>query len=163
VRHTGSTAIAADRAHYVTDMLLNAAVLAALLLTRVTGWEWADPAFAIVITGYMIKNAWQVAVIASRQLLDQELPDDQRTRIETAALACCGAQRIRDLRTRDAGDRAFVEFRLEVDGRLSVQDGHGIVDAAERAIAALFQKETEVIGHLEPAQDSAESAGTAKA
>ncbi|MGC1521862.1 MAG: cation transporter dimerization domain-containing protein [Steroidobacteraceae bacterium] len=54
---------------------------------------------------------------------------------------------------RDKGfpDRTFVEFRLEVDGGLSVRDGHGIVDAAERAIAALFAEETEVIGHLEPA------------
>jgi ferrous-iron efflux pump FieF len=153
VRRTGSTAIAADRAHYVNDTLLNGAVLAALVLTRVTGWEWADPAFALVITGYMIKSARQVAVTASRQLLDQELPDDHRERIEAAALACSGALRIDDLRTRDGGDRAFVEFRLEVDGRLSVREGHEIIDAAERAIAALFPKETEVIGHLEPARD----------
>jgi ferrous-iron efflux pump FieF len=154
VRRTGSTAIAADRTHYLTDALLNGAVLAALVLTRVTGWERADPAFALVITGYMIKGARHVAVTASRQLLDQELPDEQRERIEAAAVACSGARRIRDLRTRDAGDRAFVEFRLEVDGLLSVRDGHDIVDAAERAIAALFPKETEVIGHLEPAQES---------
>jgi cation diffusion facilitator family transporter len=153
VRRTGSTAIAADRAHYVNDTLLNGAVLAALVLTRVTGWEWADPAFALLIIGYMIKSARHVAMTASRQLLDHELPDEQRERIEAAAIACSGAQRIHGLRTRDAGDRAFVEFRLEVDGRLSAQDGHDIVDAAERAIAALFPKETEVIGHLEPAQD----------
>jgi ferrous-iron efflux pump FieF len=158
VRRTGSTAIAADRTHYLNDALLNGAVLAALLLTRFTGWERADPVFALVITGYMIKGARQVAAAASRQLLDQELPDEQRERIEAAAVACSGARRILDLRTRDAGDRAFVEFRLEVDGQLSVRDGHDIVDAAERAIAALFPKETEVIGHLEPAQDTPEKA-----
>jgi ferrous-iron efflux pump FieF len=155
VRRTGSTAIAADRMHYLTDALLNGAVLAALVLTRVTGWERADPAFALLITGYMIKGAHHVAVSASCQLLDHELPDEQRARIEAAAIACPGAQRIHDLRTRDAGDRAFVEFRLEVDARLSAKDGHDIVDAAERAIAALFPKETEVIGHLEPARDAA--------
>jgi len=154
VRRTGSTAIEADRTHYLTDALLNGAVLAALVLTRVTGWERADPAFALVITGYMIRGARHVAVTASRQLLDHELPDEQRERIEAAAVACSGARRIRGLRTRDAGDRTFVEFRLEVDGQLSVHDGHDIVDAAERAIAALFPKETEVIGHLEPAEST---------
>jgi divalent metal cation (Fe/Co/Zn/Cd) transporter len=46
----------------------------------------------------------------------------------------------------------FVEFQLEVDGDLSVQEGHGIVDSAEHAIAALFPKDAEVIGHLEPAR-----------
>ena len=150
VRRTGSTAIAADRTHYLMDVVLNGAVLAALALTRATGWERADPIFALVITGYMIRAARQVGLTASRQLLDQELPDEQRERIEAAAAACPGARRIHELRTRDAGDRAFVEFRLEVDGHLSVRDGHEIVDAAERAIAALFPKETEVIGHLEP-------------
>lgn len=153
VRRTGSTAIAADRAHYLTDALLNGAVLAALALTRATGWERADPAFALMITGYMIMSARQVAVTASQQLLDHELPDEQRERIKEAAVACCGARGIHDLRTRDAGDRVFVEFRLEVDGHLSVQEGHAIVDAAERAIIELFLKETEVIGHLEPARN----------
>jgi ferrous-iron efflux pump FieF len=152
VRRTGSTAIAADRTHYLADAVLNAAVLAALVLTSVTGWQRLDPAFALVITGYMIRCAQQVAVIAARQLLDHELPDEQRERIKGAAVACCGARGLTNLRTRDAGDRAFVEFHLEVDGHLSVREGHEIVDAAERAIAALFPKDTEVIGHLEPAK-----------
>jgi ferrous-iron efflux pump FieF len=151
VHRTGSTAIAADRTHYVADAVLNGAVLAALALTSVTGWERLDPIFALVISGYMIKSARHVAVFASRQLLDHELPDEQRERIKAAAIACSGARGLHDLRTRDAGDRAFVEFRLEVDGQLSVREGHEIVDAAERAVATLFLRETQVIGHVEPA------------
>ena len=50
VRRTGSTAIDADRAHYVNDTLPNGAVLAALVMTRVTRWDWADPVFALVMT-----------------------------------------------------------------------------------------------------------------
>jgi cation diffusion facilitator family transporter len=152
LRRSASTAIAADRTHYLMDAVLNVGVLAALLLTRATGWDRADPLIALVITAYMIHGAYRVALSASRQLLDEELPQAQRERIEAAALACPGARRIYGLRTRDAGDRAFVEFSLEVDGHLSVREGHEIVDAAERAIAALSPKETEVIGHLEPWQ-----------
>jgi cation diffusion facilitator family transporter len=51
VKKTGSTAIAADRAHYQTDVAVNAAVLVALAVTNFTGWERADPAFAFVISG----------------------------------------------------------------------------------------------------------------
>lgn len=151
VRRTGSTAIAADRTHYFMDAVLNGAVLAALALTRATGWERADPIFALVIAGFMIAGAWRVAETASRQLLDHELPQEQRERIKQVALACSGVCGIHDLRTRDAGDRVFVEFHLEVDGDVSVNEGHAIVDGAECAIAALFPKDTEVIGHLEPA------------
>jgi ferrous-iron efflux pump FieF len=125
-------------------------VLAALALASATGWKRADPIFALVIAGYMITGARRVAATAIRQLLDHELPDGQRERIKAVVVASPGARGIHDLRTRDAGDRVFVEFHLEVDGQISVQEGHDIVDAAERAVAALFPKETEVIGHLEP-------------
>ena len=150
VRRTGSTAIAADRAHYLMDAVLNATVLAALALTSVTGWERADPISALMIAGYMIAGARRVAETASRQLLDHELPHEQRERIKAAAVACLGIRGVHDLRTRDAGDRVFVEFHLEVDGHVSVLEGHRMVDAAERAVVGLFAKETEVIGHLEP-------------
>ncbi len=143
-----------DRTHYLADALLNGAVLATLLLTRASGWERADPAFAFAITGYMMMGAGRVIVAASRQLLDHELPDEQRKLIDALVLARSGARGISDFRTPDAGDRVFVEFHLEVDGDLSVQEGHGIIDAAERAITALFPKDTEVIGHLEPARVS---------
>lgn len=151
VRRTGSTAIAADRTHYLMDAALNAAVLAALALTSLTGWRRVDPAFAVGIAGYMIVAARRVALTASRQLLDHELPHQLRERIKQTALACRGVRALHDLRTRDAGDRVFVEFHLEVDGHVSIDEGHGIVDAAEHAITGLFGKQCEVLGHLEPA------------
>ena len=55
---TGSTAIAADRTHYLTDIALNAAVLVALGVTQWTGWNRADPAFALAISGYMLWSAY---------------------------------------------------------------------------------------------------------
>ncbi len=151
VSRTKSTAIAADRVHYLTDVVVNVAVLVAFVVTQLTGWDRTDPAFAVVIAVYMMWNAWRIAQDASRQLLDRELPRGRRDEIEAAALACTGARAIHDLRTRDAGDRVFIEFHLEVDGDISVHDGHAIVDAAENAVAALFPDGSEVIGHLEPA------------
>ena len=151
LRRTASTAIAADRVHYLTDVVVNLAVLAALAVTWLTQWERADPLFALLIAGYMLWNAGTIARNASVQLLDRELGAEQRTRIEAAVLAGAGARAIHDLRTRNAGDRVFVEFHLEVAGELSVKEGHDIVDAAECAVAALFPEGSEVIGHLEPA------------
>ncbi len=150
VRRTGSIAIAADRTHYLMDVVLNVAVIIALALSSMTGWVRADPVFAFIIASYMITGAWRVAASASHQLLDHELPREQRERIKAAAVGCAGIRAVHDLRTRDAGDRVFVEFHLEVDGHISVQEGHRMVDTAERTVARLFAKETEVIGHLEP-------------
>ena len=38
IRRTGSIAIRADSLHYRSDLLMNLAVIAALLLTEATGW-----------------------------------------------------------------------------------------------------------------------------
>ena len=150
VRKTGSAAIAADRGHYVSDVALNAGVLVALVVTKFTGWRRVDPTFALLISGYMLWNAQQIAQEVLALLLDRELPVTERRRIRDRVLACAGVRNIHDLRTRNAGDRLFVEFHLEVDGNLTVDQGHEIGDAAEAAVAELLPGTVEVTGHLEP-------------
>lgn len=150
VRKTGSTAVAADRAHYMTDIALNAGVLVALGITKVTGWERADPAIAFLIAGYIMWNAYGIAHSVLTQLLDRELPESDRRHIRDVVMACPGVRAVHDLRTRNAGDRTFVEFHLEVDGNLSVAQGHAIGDAAETAVEKLLPGTVDVVAHLEP-------------
>jgi len=151
LRRTGSTAIAADRTHYTTDIAVNLAVLAALAITLLTGWQRADPVFALSISAYMLWNARGITVEALRQLMDRELEGEDRDRIKQVVLACTGATALHDLRTRNAGDRVFIEFHLEVDGSMPVSRGHTIADAAEMAAGALFPNRAEVTAHIEPA------------
>jgi cation diffusion facilitator family transporter len=151
VRRTGSTAIAADRAHYATDIAVNLAVLAALGVTRLTGWERADPIFALAISAYMLWNSRGIALEALKQLLDHELSSEERQRISETVLACSDVRGLHDLRTRHAGDRIFVEFHLEVDGHFTIDEGHTVGDAAEASVKRLFPSTVEVTAHLEPA------------
>jgi cation diffusion facilitator family transporter len=151
VRRTGSTAIAADRAHYVTDIAVNLAALVALGVTRSTGWERADPIFALAISAYMLWNSRGIALEALTQLLDRELSGQERRRIGETVLACPEVRGVHDLRTRYAGDRIFVEFHLEVDGTLTIDEGHTVGDAAEASVRRLFPSIVEVTAHLEPA------------
>jgi cation diffusion facilitator family transporter len=151
VRRTGSTAIAADRAHYLTDVAVNIAVLMALGITWYTGTERADPVFALGISAYMLWNSRHIAIDTLKQLLDRELPNDERDRIRTTVLGCKGVRGVHDLRTRHAGDRVFIEFHLEVDSELTVARGHAICDIVEAAVVGLFPSLVEVSAHLEPA------------
>lgn len=150
VKRTGSTAIAADRAHYVTDVAVNLAVLVALMLEHQWGWKRADATGALAIAGYMLWNARGMAKEALVQLLDRELDSHDRDRIRQAVSGCDGVHDVHDIRTRHGGDRVFVEFHLEVDGAITVEQGHAIGDRAEAAVRALFPA-TDVTAHLEPA------------
>jgi cation diffusion facilitator family transporter len=150
VARTQSTAIAADRAHYVTDVAVNIAVLVALLFEHFFGWSRADAIGALAISLYMLWNARGMAMHALVLLLDQELEPTARKRTEVAVLACEGVLGLHDLRTRNGGDRVFVEFHLEVDEQLTVKQGHAIADRAEAAAANLFPA-ADVTAHVEPA------------
>jgi len=151
VRRTNSTAIAADRMHYLTDIAVNIAVLVAFGLTRATGWDRVDPVFALGISAYMLWNSRHIALDVLTQLLDRELPDADRERIRQSILACKDVLGVHDLRTRNAGDRVFIEFHLEVNPGLTVSRGHLISDRAEAAVKTLFPSGAEVSAHLEPA------------
>ena len=150
VRKTGSTAIRADRAHYATDIAFNTAVLVALAVTEWTGWTRADPIFALGIAAYMLWSAYGIVGEALEQLLDRELPSDDRRRIKEAVRACPGVRDIHDLRTRFSGDRTFVEYHLEVDPGVSVVEGHAIGDATEAAVQKLLPGQVEATAHIEP-------------
>ncbi|MBD4935320.1 cation transporter, partial [Xanthomonas citri pv. citri] len=69
---TKSPAIAADSLHYQTDLLMNAAILAAMLL-NLYGFVYADAIFAIGIALYIGLNALKMFWEAVQVLLDKAL------------------------------------------------------------------------------------------
>jgi len=149
VKRTGSTAIAADRAHYITDVAVNIAVLLALIFERYFGWTRSDSIGALLISFYMIWNARGMAADALTQLLDRELSADDRKRVKAAVLSVEGVRGVHDIRTRNGGDRVFVEIHVEVDGNLTGDVGHDSGDADEMVVRKLF-KSAYVTAHLEP-------------
>ena len=87
----------------------------------------------------MLVTARGVALHSLDQLLDRELSVEQRRRITDTLLQTPGVKGVHDLRTRFAGDRTFLEYHLEVDGTLSIGQGHGICDVAEGRLKSFCQ------------------------
>ena len=151
IRRTQSPAIIADRQHYVADIIVNIGVLVSLGTTWLTGWERVDPIMGLGLSVYMIWCASTMVREALQALLDEELPAAERTDIKDAVRACAGVVNLHDLRTRNASDRKFIEFDLEVDGEITVRAGHDICERAAAAVRALFDGKAEVLIHAEPA------------
>jgi len=151
IRRTGSLAIAADRAHYSADLVVNAGVIGSYLVAGLANWVWLDPLIAAVIAAWMGRSAWKIGYGAIDLLMDRELPDEERGRIRRIALEHPDVKGVRDLRTRRSGTDTFVQMILVVDGGLSVNQAHRIVDDVERAVCEAFPS-VEVLIHEEPDQ-----------
>ncbi len=147
---TGSVAIGADRLHYAGDLLMNSAVIAAILLTEATGLAIVDPLFGIGIALFLLNGARGVARDALDVLMDRELGQEERDRIAALARAEPGVRGLHDLRTRNAGTGCFIELHLELDGTLTLTAAHEIADRVELRLRQAFVN-AEVLVHQEPA------------
>ncbi|MCE9680105.1 cation diffusion facilitator family transporter [Shewanella sp. AS1] len=145
---TSSTVVEADSLHYKSDLLLNASVLLALVLSQY-GWWWADGLFALLIALFIGQQALDLAYRSVQSLLDRELDADTKLKIVQAIEQDPRINGFHDLRTRESGKTSFVQCHLELNGKLSLDEAHAIADAAEARIRDLFD-DVEVIVHQDP-------------
>ncbi len=149
VKRTGSIAIQADHVHYSSDLLLNASVIAALVMDSMLGLRGADPLFGVGIAAWLIWHAREVATGAIDQLMDKEWPLEKRERFLLAATSHPDLQGVHDVRTRSSGTRDFAQFHVWVDGGKSLKAIHDAMDELEAKLMAEFPG-TEIIIHPEP-------------
>jgi ferrous-iron efflux pump FieF len=149
VRRTGSIAITADELHYRSDLILNAGVIAALILSGTFGLRILDPLFGAAIGLWIIYSAARLARLSLVQLMDRELPDDEREKIRAIAQSHPDVAAAHDLRTRVAGPTAFIQIHLEMDGEMSLVRAHEISDEVEERLRAAYPN-AEIIIHQDP-------------
>ncbi|WP_226017640.1 cation diffusion facilitator family transporter [Novosphingobium sp. FKTRR1] len=149
LRQTRSLAISTDNVHYKSDLYLNLAVIAALLLDHYAGLAGADAVFALAIAAWLGWGAWSASQEAIEQLMDQEWPLEKRERFLTVVAQHPELRGLHDLRTRTSGHRDFVQFHVWVDGHMTVAEAHRVMDEIEAKLLAEFPG-IEILIHPDP-------------
>jgi len=149
VSRTSSIAIATDHLHYKSDLFLNLAVIAALVLDHRWGISGADPLFGLIIALWLGWSAWRAAGEAIDHLMDKEWPVDQREHFIAVLARHPDLRGVHDLRTRTSGTRDFVQFHAAVDPQMTVLEAHRVMDELEARIEAEFPG-VEVLIHPDP-------------
>jgi ferrous-iron efflux pump FieF len=149
IAKTGSVAITADHVHYQSDVLLNLAVIAALVLDQYAGLPWADPVFGVGIAAALLIGAWRASSQAIDQLMDREWPEERRQYFLAVAARHPELTGIHDLRTRSSGTHDFVQFHVWVDPTMTVAEAHRVMDEVEAKLEHEFPM-TEILIHLDP-------------
>jgi len=149
VARTGSVAVGADNVHYLGDIATNLSVIVALVLVKYWGWQMADPVIAIFVACVLLWSAWSVFQQSYDQLMDRELPDDEREKIMAVIRSHPDVRNLHDLRTRAAGVHTFIQCHIELDPATSLIRAHQVSDEVEAAVCAQFPH-AEVIIHQDP-------------
>ncbi|MEJ2513924.1 MAG: cation diffusion facilitator family transporter [Gammaproteobacteria bacterium] len=149
IRRTESLAIRADSLHYVSDLLTNLGILAALGLA-LAGWGWADAVFGLAVAAYIMWSAARIGVDAVHMLMDRELPEEEQRRIMEIARGHGEVAGAHDLRTRQAGHVRFIQLHLELRPDMPLLRAHAVADRVAADIRAVFPG-ADVMIHQDPA------------
>ncbi|MCA1815936.1 MAG: cation diffusion facilitator family transporter [Acidobacteria bacterium] len=125
-RRTDSPALAADSAHYLTDVFTNAAALVALVVVYLTNWRVADPLFSIAISIYILATAFSVARESVDVLMDKKLPPevDEKVAEIVKRYRDAGVLGVHDIRTRRSGSLKFIDLHLEISRTKTLEEAH---------------------------------------
>lgn len=149
-KKTNSNVIKADSVHYITDILSNSAIIAALIVGSFYHIPYLDPIMAIIIALYIMHEAWEVGIGAFNNLMDKEFDDDLIAQIEAIIKSHPKVISYSDLRTRRAGRKEFIQFDFKTDGNITLNEAHEIAHEIEDNLVKAFPN-AEFKIHQEPA------------
>ena len=160
-RKYNSQALEADALHFQTDVWSSLVVilgLAGVLLAERQGWSLlrhADPLAALVVAGIVVWISLRLGKRTVDVLLDTA-PAGLQAQVESAARGVEGVLGVERVRTRRAGNRAFVDLTISVSRTVPFERVHTISDQVEAAVRAAVG-EADVMVHMEPRAPAGES------
>ena len=149
-RETGNKVVAADRLHYLGDLLPGIGAIVALAASGWVNLPQIDSVVALAAAAFMVFGALRIGKGAFDALMDRRADPAVIEGIAAIARGWPGVHGFHDLKTRTAGSRIFVNIHIELDGDQSLRQAHDIGAGLRRAIIAAYPQ-ADVIVHKDVA------------
>ncbi len=143
-----STMLVANAWHARSDAA-SSLVVAIGIGANILGLPLADPLAALLVGLMILRMGWKFAWQAFNDLVDQAADENTINAIRKRLLETPGVKGIHDLRTRKMGDMVWVEVDIEMDGKLTIEQGHAIAVAARENVMADLPV-LDVMTHFDP-------------
>ena len=151
-RRTGNRVVAADRLHYLGDLLPNIGAILSLWASARFGLGQIDSVVALGAAAMLLLGAARIGKGAWDALMDRRADPAIVAGIGRIASDWPGVRGYHDLKTRTAGSRIFVNIHIELDGNQSLRDAHAIGAGLRRAILQAYPQ-ADVIVHKDVADE----------
>ena len=149
-RQLGSTALMADAWHHRSDALSSVGALVGIAGARM-GLPLLDPLASVVICAFIVKAAVDIFRDAIDRMVDHSCDAATEAQIRGRVEAHPGVRRVDLLRTREFGNRVYVELEIAVDGELPLKEAHGIAEGVHNEVENAFSQVKHIMVHVNPA------------
>ncbi len=148
----GSNSMVAEAKNMRNDILMSSLVFLGVALNKI-GLSWMDPLVGLVMSGIILKVAWDVFEENTHDLMDG-LKEDEMWIYEKVFESCkaCGALNPHKVRIRKVGGKYDIDMDVEVNGSMSVHEAHEITKCIKQYLCQTNQI-YDVVVHVEPEEN----------
>jgi cation diffusion facilitator family transporter len=151
-RRLDSAALRAAAWDHRSDAITSAVVAVSLLIAPYAGpiGPYVDPLAALVVCVVLVATGVRMFVMTARELMDQQAGAKVVEAVRAAAESVRGVADIEKLRVRKSGLEYFIEIHVQVDGAISVNEGHEIGHQVKDRLLTEMPRVRDVHVHIEP-------------
>jgi cation diffusion facilitator family transporter len=148
-----SSALQTDAWHHRADAITSTAAFIGISLALIGGknWESADSWAAIFACLIIATTGLRLLVPAMREILDTAPRGGIAARVRDAARAVPGVVDLDKCFVRKMGVNYYVDLHVQVNGGMSVREGHELAHRVKDAIRGTNPRIADVLVHVEPA------------
>lgn len=149
-RKLDSTALMAEAWHHRSDALSSIGALIGIVGAQ-AGFPVLDPLASVVICVFIAKAAYDIFRDAIDKMVDHACDEETESTVRLCALRQDAVERIDLLRTREFGNRIYIEMEIAVDGNLPLRQAHAVAERVHDDIEREFPKVKHIMIHVNPA------------
>jgi cation diffusion facilitator family transporter len=153
-KKAASDMLKANAQNMTADVFTSVSVLLGLLLSMFFHVGFIDSIAALLVSLWVIKNAFGIFLGANTELMDGGSPVEQYQQVFDAVHSVAGAGNPHRTRMRRIAGFWDIDLDIEVDAGLSVREAHHIASEVETAIRERLGEVFDIMVHIEPAGDS---------
>ena len=133
-----------------SDVFISLSVLLGLIFTLFFNLPIIDAVFALLISLYIMKSAFDIFMESNYELMDGVKDKGVYKTIITAITKVKGAHNPHRIRVRKISNMYVVAVDIEVDPVLKISEGHHIAQKVEQSLKAALVNVFDIVIHVEP-------------
>ena len=147
-----SAAFKADAWHHRSDALSSVGSFIGIGMAKL-GYPIMDPIASLIICALILKVAFDISRDAVSKMLDTSCGSAFEQRLRAFIGSQSGVERIDLLRTRQFGNKIYVDLEIAVESDISLRNAHGIAERVHSAVEGEFPNVKHVMIHVNPKEE----------
>jgi cation diffusion facilitator family transporter len=151
-RKLNSAAFKADAWHHRSDAFSSIGSFLGIGLAKL-GLPIMDPIASLIICVLILKVTFDILRDALNKMLDTSCSGAFERQLQAFIEAQDGVERVDLLRTRQFGNKIYVDLEIAVKEDISLLDAHGIAERVHSAVEGAYPNIKHVMIHVNPLVD----------